>query len=170
MEEINTVLTKALPEDLDEINALCREVALKTPSSQWDEHYPSRELLQRDIASGSLYKVLHQEKIISIMQIRPWADFAGDEDESNVWDSKAKNPCGLGRFCVSPELQGHGLGRRIMTASLEKARELGYDSAMFHAIEGNDVANHLYESMGFIRLGELQEFGMDFICYEMKLS
>lgn len=171
LEEISIELVQAQEADLDEIHALCQNVAACTPTSGWDENYPNREILRQDLATHSLYKVMHEGKILSIMQIRPWADLmAGEEvDDISTWDASVHNPCALGRFCVAPDFQGKGLGRRIMNASLEKARELGYDSAQFHTLKTDDAANHLYLSMGFHKAGQISEYGMEFNCYEKKL-
>ena len=37
-------------------------------------------------------------------------------------------------------------------------------------VKGNHIAQALYESMGFRCAGEIHEYGMDFLCYEMKLT
>ena len=168
--EIDIRLVLAQPEDLDEVCALCSKVAKLTPASLWDDEYPNRQILSEDIGYKSLYKILHEGRIISIMQIRPWADQLAGEPEmaAGSWDASIKNPCGLGRFCVTPDLQGQGLGRRVMTASLEKARSMGYDGAFFQAVKPNSTAIHLYDSMGFHRTGEQQAYGLDFVMFEMK--
>lgn len=172
MEKISSiVLEKAAEQDLDEVYALCQHVAANTPSSGWSSDYPSCEILASDLSSQTLYKVMHAEKIISIMQIRPWALFLQGEEAEDItsWNPNTKNPCGLGRFCVSTDFQGQGLGRRVMQKTLEKAKEMGFDSARFHAEAANPVANHLYESMGFHKVGTINEYGITFNCYEMML-
>lgn len=172
MEKISSiVLEKAAEQDLDEVYGLCQHVAANTPSSGWSSDYPSRGILAGDLSSRTLYKVMHEGKIISIMQIRPWAEFLKGEEADDItgWNKSAKNPCGLGRFCVSTDFQGQGLGRRVMQKTLEKAKELGFDDARFHAEAANPVANHLYESMGFCNVGTVNEYGITFNCYEMML-
>ena len=172
MNQVDTItLVKALEADLEEVHALCQRVAACTPSSGWSSDYPSRELLANDISTQSLYKVLHEGKIISIMQIRPWSTFMKGEEAADIetWNKHAANPCGLGRFCISPDFQGQGLGRRVMQKTLETAKQMGYDSARFHTETANPVANHLYESMGFSNMGMVSEYGLDFFCYEMML-
>lgn len=168
-DEINPVLTLAEEGDLDEIHALCRLAADKTQTTDWDEEYPSREILAGDIAARALYKVVHEGSIISIMLIRPWADYIADDEAEDIttWDDSVKNPCAMARFCVTPKLQGHGLGRKTMLASIAKARELGYDGIRFHASKANPLVLHLYDSIGYHRAGEVSEYGCDFICYEM---
>ena len=44
-----------------------------------------------------------------------------------------------------------------------------YDGIRFHASKGNPLVQHLYDSMGFCRAGEITFPYGDFICYEMKL-
>ena len=109
-------------------------------------------------------------KIISIMKIISWTEYMkGEEAESYGWSEEIRNPCALGRFCVSPDLQGRGLGRRIMQASLAKAGSMGFDGARFHTVTVNRIAQHLYDKMGFRRVGMIHEFGLDFICYEIAV-
>ena len=164
-------LVLARMEDLDEIFALCRDVAEKTPSSHWGEDYPTRGILAHDLQTQTLYKVTDGKKIVSIMSIRPWTVFMESEDADDIdgWDKSIHNPCALGRFCVSPACQHQGLGRRVMAASLEKAKEMGFDGAFFHMVKGNDIAQALYDSMGFECVGEVDEYGMGFLCFQMKL-
>ena len=172
MNEIKEIkLTAAQPGDLDEICALCSDVAARTPNCGWSAEYPNRDILTSDIASGSLYQLRHAGRVVSIMQIRPWADLmAGEEaDDIDTWAEGIHNPCALGRFCVSPDFQGQGLGRRVMTESLATARRMGYDGARFHTLSCYGTATHLYDAMGFHRAGMVREYGKEFVCYEMKL-
>lgn len=169
--ETDCTLEKAQAGDLDEVCALCRGVAAAVPASGWGEDYPNREILADDLAAGGLYKVVRGGKIVSIMNISPMdgPDLSDTEDRDAPWALEMKKPCSMGRFCVSPELQGHGMGRRIMAESLKTARRLGFDGVRFYAVRDNGAATHLYDSMGFRRAGETTVYGMDFIRYEMKL-
>lgn len=59
----------------------------------------------------------------------------------------------LVKMAVSPAHQGHGTGRRLIAAALDRAREAG---ARRVALESNSAlasAVHLYESFGFRHLG-----------------
>ena len=172
MNNLETIeLLPAVPADQEEIWAMCVQVRRRTPSSGWSDDYPTRGIIAEDLAGGELYKVLDGTRIVSIMKIRSWADFMAGEESPDIdgWDPSIRNACALGRFCVDPDYQGQGLGRRIMLATLDKARTMGYDGAQFHAVTSNPICNHLYESMGFRKAGELHEYGISFTCYEMKL-
>jgi len=50
---------------------------------------------------------------------------------------------------VSPEWSGHGLGRRLMTAGLERLRQRGVTRATLYVEADNAPAVRLYRSLGF---------------------
>ncbi len=53
------------------------------------------------------------------------------------------------QICVMPGYQGHGLGRRLLDASIQALRERDYSALSLTVTAGNARACHLYESMGF---------------------
>ena len=162
---------KARPEHLDQALALCRRVAAHLPGSGWCDSYPNREILASDIAGGGLYRVLVDGRWLGLLQIRSWADFMANEEAPDPahWDPDAKNPCAGGRFCVDPSIQHTGMGRTLLRAALSLARSQGYDSFRFHAADCNEIALHLYDTEGFQRTGVVEEYGMRFICYQVRL-
>jgi ribosomal protein S18 acetylase RimI-like enzyme len=68
--------------------------------------------------------------------------FAADEEFGRtaafVWD-----------IVVDPQCRGRGYGRAAMEALEPLARALGYDAIRLHVFGDNDVARHLYTSMGY---------------------
>ena len=56
----------------------------------------------------------------------------------------------LAELYVVPERRGHGLGRALLRACCELARELGADRIELGTSEDDRVARALYESEGFI--------------------
>lgn len=85
-------------------------------------------------------------------------------------------PVGMGLYCDYPELesyelnqffideryQGRGYGKAAMKLILEEMKQAGkYHKAVLWYIEGNDAAKMLYEQLGFIESGSIQdEIGM----------
>jgi len=59
---------------------------------------------------------------------------------------------------VDSTYQGHGVGRRLMTALVERALDEGATSVLLEVRVDNDPALHLYESMGFVRLGRRRRY------------
>ena len=55
----------------------------------------------------------------------------------------------LSKMAVSPELRGHGTGRRLLAAAIELARERGARSLFLGSSHRLPAAVHLYEAVGF---------------------
>lgn len=59
--------------------------------------------------------------------------------------------CELRKMYFLPEARGRGLGARMLTACLERARELGFRRCYLETLTGMDAAMRLYERAGFRR-------------------
>ncbi|KQR26757.1 MULTISPECIES: GNAT family N-acetyltransferase [Curtobacterium] len=60
----------------------------------------------------------------------------------------------LVKMAVSPDHQGHGTGRKLITAALDRARELGAHRIDLESNAQLTSAVHLYEAFGFRHLRE----------------
>ena len=58
--------------------------------------------------------------------------------------------CYLAELYVVPERRGRGLGRALMVAAMEAARQRGADHIDLGTSEDDNAARALYESLGFI--------------------
>lgn len=55
----------------------------------------------------------------------------------------------LKRLYVRPVASGHGLGRLLVDARIQAARDMGWRSLLVNAIRGNQDMLRIYESLGF---------------------
>lgn len=61
-------------------------------------------------------------------------------------------------YAVVPEARGCGIGRALVEDSLAQAAALGFRGLQFNAVvASNEGAIHLYESLGFKRVGTVPE-------------
>lgn len=74
----------------------------------------------------------------------------------------------LAELYVAPVRRGQGLGRALLTAALELARELGADRIELGTSETDRAARALYESMGFTNTEDGPE-GPIMYAYEREL-
>lgn len=58
----------------------------------------------------------------------------------------------LKRLYVRPEAQGAGLGRRLVTSRIRRAREMGLRWLMTDTVRGNTPMLNLYASLGFVEV------------------
>lgn len=61
-------------------------------------------------------------------------------------------------FMVDPDARGHGYGRQLGEAVLDRAREAGYQAMQFNAVVAtNTAAVNLWESLGFDVVGTVPQ-------------
>ncbi|MFE4972924.1 GNAT family N-acetyltransferase [Kitasatospora sp. NPDC056651] len=58
----------------------------------------------------------------------------------------------LAKMAVSPGVQGRGIGRRLVAAAIDRARELGAARLFLGTNSRLAPALHLYEDAGFVRI------------------
>ena len=73
-------------------------------------------------------------------------------------------------FWVDPRARGKGVGDLLLLATVESAKEAGYDELLLWVVENNGHAIRLYERHGFEQTGATQQVrpGDDRIEYEMS--
>ncbi len=63
---------------------------------------------------------------------------------------------------VRPEAQGHGIGRALMAAVIERAREAGVHTLIGLVSADNEASVRLHTALGFVEVGRLHEVGRKF--------
>ncbi len=76
----------------------------------------------------------------------------------------------LKRMRVSPELQGQGLGRRLLRALEGRARELGYTRIVLDTTERQAAAIALYQHEGYLETGQGELAGLPTLFFRKTLA
>jgi ribosomal protein S18 acetylase RimI-like enzyme len=72
---------------------------------------------------------------------------------------------------VDPMFAGRGIGRKLTTLCIEKAKENGEKVIALHTAEIMNNARHIYESLGFEILREIdQRLGKRYWLYKLELN
>jgi ribosomal protein S18 acetylase RimI-like enzyme len=127
----------AQPEDAEAIGRLLHEFNL-----EFGDFTPGPEKLAKRaralIEGDELVALLGGEGPdgVAILRLRP-----------SVWSDALE--CYVAELYVVPARRGRGLGRALMTAALELARERGADHVELATSEDDVAARALYESLGF---------------------
>ena len=144
------------PEDLEVIGRLMYDF-----NTEFDEPTPPAaevaELIRPAMAEGETVVLLAGAEPVGLAVLRFRASFYAKGLE-----------CYLAELYVAPAHRGHGLGRALMDAAIELARNRGAVWMDLGTSEDDTAARALYESLGFIN----REGGPDgpiMLVYEREL-
>ncbi len=161
------VFEKATAADAETIFTLYQTAAVsgrENGSSDWDDSYPTREILKEDLNQERLYVLWENGELLAAISLME----SDDLDEEPLGWTEVKS-CVPVRLCVSPTRQCQGIGGRMMTLLTETVKRKGYAAIRLLAAKENLAANRLYERMGFCRMGEVHLYDTDFYAYERLL-
>ena len=159
---------RARPEDAEAIEKLFEEakrVGRPNGTTDWDEFYPNRELIDEDIESGALWALREGGTILATISLLK-EDFESGLDAG--WTDV--HSCILARLCVDPALQGRGVGAEMMRLVTGEAARQGYRATRHLASVNNPAALHLYRKLGYRELGRVVFEDMDFIAFEKLID
>ncbi len=150
---INLSFKKAAVSELEDIFDIYRAAIANMNANgipQWDELYPTKEIIGEDIERGEHYIGLSQGSIVSAFTLNTDCD---SQYDSAAWCLKDKPFTVIHRLCVSPELQNCGIGRETMLQIERLAHSEGLASIRLDAFSQNPYALRLYEGLGYRRTG-----------------
>jgi ribosomal protein S18 acetylase RimI-like enzyme len=124
----------ARPDELGQVAVL-----LDRFNREYDEPTPGPEPLARRLAE------LEDTEVLVIGE--PICGLAVLRFRRSLWTPGLE--CYLAELYIVPGRRGAGMGRALMEAVLELARERGADYIELNTDEGDTVARALYESLGF---------------------
>jgi ribosomal protein S18 acetylase RimI-like enzyme len=147
-------IRSAIPSDIDAVwNLLdsCRAALLDQGIDQWDAIYPSVDTVRADIAAARLFVLTVDTHCGGAITLD------GDSDSSYAslpW-AFAEPALIIHRLCVSPSLQGKGIGQRLMEFAERHAAAMECRSIRLDAYSGNRAAIAFYQRRGYRQVGEL---------------
>ncbi|HWF73778.1 MAG TPA: GNAT family N-acetyltransferase [Solirubrobacteraceae bacterium] len=132
-------------------------------NTEYHEPTPGPEVLAervRDLLAGDEITVLLTPLSgdpfgVAVLRFRP-----------SLWSDALE--CYLAELYVRPERRRHGLGRALMEAAIDVARERGADYMELGTGEDDTAARALYESLGFSHRGGKAEGPVNYF-YEREL-
>lgn len=133
---------------------------------QWDEFYPTEQLLRGDIESRQMYVLVCDGIIVSAAVINEKQD---EGYETADWTYKEEKVAVLHRVCVSPVQQNRGFGKETVLFAEKVMKDGGYTAVRLDAFSQNASALKLYEGLGYTRAGEVMFRKGRFFLYEKLL-
>ena len=133
---------------------------------QWDEIYPSDDILEKDVASGLMQIGRCNGQIAVAFLLEECAD---GEYEPAAWRYSEPRFIVLHRLCVHPTFQGQGVARQTMDYLEQSVQARGIRTIRLDAFSLNPAALKLYESRGYEKAGEIYYRKGLFYLYEKLL-
>ena len=117
------------------------------------------ELLDK---SSSIICTTENDKVIGMAFLVP---------KGNPTDIYDKDWCYIRFVSVDPEFGGQGIGKQLTTICIDTARQNNEVVIALHTSEFMDKARHIYESIGFTILKEIdQRLGKRYWLYKLDLT
>lgn len=144
----------------------CIEGMKRKGIDQWDDVYPDRATLERDIDEGAAFVAMLQD-------VPGWHAVLNEREDAEYADVPwlyGGRPAVIHRLMVSPTAEGTGIARALMAHLETRARTLGFDCVRLDAFGLNARAIRFYEHSDYRRAGQVRFRKGDFHCFEKRLD
>ena len=148
-------VTKADIRDLDDICMLFEKATRNMTENkihQWDELYPNREIISEDILNSQMYLGMIEDRIASVFVVNQQSD---PEYIVGSWKYEGSSYAVVHRLCVDPQFQKMGVGTKTMQIIEDMQKKAGIAAIRLDAFSLNPYALHMYEKLGYNRVGKV---------------
>ena len=143
---------------------------------QWQDGYPSRLVIEDDVARKRAYLVECDKKIAATFVLVDDGEITYDEIFGGRWltgDSRGTHCVyvAIHRVAVAVARRGSGISTAILDYAATHARALGRSSLRIDTHEGNVVMRRMLEKHGFTLCGRIRlQNGAPRVAYERVLD
>lgn len=162
-------IRKAEIEDLKTITDIFRN-AINTLNDnnipQWDETYPTGEILKEDIRKKQMYVGIKDDAIVSVVVVNNEFD---EQYKNGNWKYDNESFAVVHRVCVNPIYQNQNIGKTTMIMLEELLHKEGIESIRLDTFSLNPYSVRMYEALGYQKVGEANWRKGLFYLFEKKL-
>jgi ribosomal protein S18 acetylase RimI-like enzyme len=133
---------------------------------QWDEVYPDRMTLQKDIEKGHLQVIEVDGQIAGLVSIN---DEQPPEYQNVPWRYQGRVMV-IHRLTIHPSYQRQGLATQMMEFAERMAEKQGCQTIRLDAFTENQGATGLYERLGYEKAGTVRFRKGVFFCFEKPVN
>ena len=160
---------KVIENDLDSIYQIYVDAIAELNRNsipQWDERYPDRAILNKDISKGEMFIGSVDDEIACAYVVNPECD---DQYKNGLWAYPEATFRVIHRLCVNPKFQKMGIGTSAITHIEEELKANGIESIRLDAFSLNPFALKMYEKLGYSKVGYAEWRKGRFYLMEKKL-
>jgi adenylate kinase family enzyme/ribosomal protein S18 acetylase RimI-like enzyme len=148
------VIRKATQSDLkaiDKLAILVIDAMHHENIHQWNHTYPRSEHFLKDIEQNALYVYVEGDAILGVMAI-----YEENETAYEVIQWIKTRAIVIHRVLIKPDLQGKGIGSKMLLFAKKYAKNHGYESIKIDTYPANHkmralLKNHQFHEMGYIK-------------------
>lgn len=158
--------------DLDTVMEILNEARRTIAAlgiNQWQDGYPTPEVISDDIARGRSRVMLRNGEIIGTFAVLDDGEPTYDRIFDGHWltGDDNRNYVAVHRVAISVKSRGSGASGELVNYVCKTAAELGMASVRIDTHEGNAVMRRMLEKNGFIHCGTIYlENGDPRVAYE----
>lgn len=134
---------------------------------QWDEIYPDKAVLRRDVLRRELFVGLLEGRIACAFALSRQCD---EEYGQGAWRYPEAPFLVVHRLCVHPAYQNRRVAARAMAYIERRLYKKGVRAVRLDAFSRNPYALRLYERLGYEKTGEVRFRKGLFFLYEKPLA
>lgn len=134
---------------------------------QWDDTYPNGDTIASDASSDTTLVIVDGGQIVGMLALNEHQDVEYDDVP---WEFDEGRIAVVHRLMVDPNVQGLGLGRKLMQSAETLAEQLGYSAVRLDAFANNPRALQLYAGLGYRRAGQVHFRKGLFDCFEKQVA
>ena len=159
--------------DLEPISTLiksCTAHLIENGIFQWNNNYPSENILKGDIELQQLYKIKVNQVIIGCIVLTEIED---EVYKKVKWLTKSENNLYVHRLAIHPNFQGRGYAQKLMDFAEAYAITNNYVSIRLDTFSKNSRNQKFYEQRSYTKLGPIfipSQSEHPFYCYEKILN
>ena len=166
---------KTVQEDIPQIMEIIRQAQsyLKEQGiDQWQDGYPSREIVLTDIDLSRSYSAVIDGEICGTFVLVDDGEVTYDKIYDGHWitGDDSQSYVAIHRVAISVKNRGQGVSTPIINYAADYAKALGRSSLRIDTHEGNKVMRRMLEKHGFTYCGIIYlENGHSRVAYEKTL-
>lgn len=163
------IYVEAQISDSDEIFSLYQLAILDMNQKgidQWDEIYPNKETLEKDILHDEMLISKINGEIVAVIVVNQNQDM---EYIDGNWKNSGPKTAVIHRMCVKPNFQGRGIATKTMNYVENNLKSNEYNDIRLDAFSKNPYAIKLYKKLGYDEVGETYFRKGKFILFEKVL-
>ena len=137
---------------------------------QWQDGYPSRDVIEQDIIDGVGYVAVDDNDYpIGYAAIVLTGEIAYKQIPDNEWNTPDEYVV-VHRLCVDGNCRRGGIATTIMRYAADVARQKGYRGFRIDTHRGNIRMMTMMQRLGFVRTGNIHYDSGERIAFDLDLN